>query len=62
VPRIIKHLPKMFPVARYPKGVPSPALAPRKGMIKDLLNNADLGGSLDEGTLKKAIDQYNKSL
>lgn len=58
VPLVIKIL-----AEKFPDGVPSPPEAPRKVMIGDLLDSAPaLGGKLDEGTLKKAIDRYNNSL
>jgi hypothetical protein len=63
VPLVIKLLAEKFPIAKYPNGVPSAPEAPRKAMIRDLLDSAPaLGGTLDEGTLKKAIDTYNESL
>ncbi len=63
VPLVIKLLAKKFPIAKYPKGVPPPPEAPRKAMITDLLKQAPaLGGKLDDGTLKIAIDRYNQSL
>jgi len=47
----------------YPKGVPSPPEAPRKAMIRHLLETTPaLGGKLDEQTLQKAIDYYNERL
>jgi hypothetical protein len=58
VPLVVKQLAIMFP-----EGVPDPSEAPRKGLIKDLQQKVPaLGGSLDDQTLKTAIEQYNNSL
>jgi len=55
-PRILKYLSEHFPA-----GVPEPGLYPRKTLQFEILKNDRLG-SLDEGTLKKAIEKYNASL
>jgi hypothetical protein len=55
VPRIIRHLAEL-----HPNGVPDPGLAPRKALIVELIRrDPTLGPTLDEATVKKAIDEYN---
>jgi hypothetical protein len=56
-PRILKYLSEHFPA-----GVPEPGLYPRKTLQFEILKNDPSLGSLDEGTLKKAIEKYNASL
>ena len=47
----------------YPQGVPEPALCVRQTLISRLLKtDPTLGPTLDEDTLKKAIDEYNGSI
>jgi hypothetical protein len=56
-PRIMEYL-----IEHYPGGVPDPAHSPRK-ILRAALLKWDHGlQPLDEGTLKKAIDEYNASL
>jgi hypothetical protein len=43
----------------YPKGIPNPAHCPRKTLKDKLLSWDPRLAPLDEGTLKKAIDNYN---
>jgi hypothetical protein len=55
VPRIIQHLGEL-----YPNSVPDPSGAPRKIMIHELiLRDPSLGPTLDEATLRKAVEEYN---
>ncbi len=55
-PRVIKWLVGEF----NGDAVPSPGLRPRKKLIKAALaENPDFGGSLDEATMKDAIEIYN---
>jgi hypothetical protein len=62
-PLIVKRLAELYPKENFPEGVPSPPEAPRKAMITQLLNStAALGGKLDDETLKKAIELYNRTL
>jgi len=57
-PRIIALLQQW-----YPQGVPEPALCVRQTLISRLLKaDPTLGPTLDEDTLKKAIDEYNGSI
>ena len=57
VPVLIEWLHKKY----EGKPVPDPSFAPRKTIRADALKeNPVLGNILDEGTLKKAIDEYNK--
>jgi hypothetical protein len=57
-PRIIALLQQW-----YPQGVPEPALCVRQTLISRLLKtDPTLGPTLDEETLKKAIDEYNGSI
>jgi hypothetical protein len=54
VPLIIKHLQEMFP-----ESVPDPAICPRKVLKDDLIKKDKKLVTLDDATLKRAIDQYN---
>jgi hypothetical protein len=56
-PRIIVYLAK-----NYPDGVPDPGIVPRKHLKKQILAWDLSLNPLDEGTLKRAIDQYNDDL
>jgi hypothetical protein len=56
-PLIIEHLKQLFP-----QGVPDPALCPRKALKADLLARDKRLGSLDDATLKSAIDAFNHSI
>jgi hypothetical protein len=56
-PRIIKLLTEM-----YPGGVPDPGHCPRKELKAKLLERDPSLDPLDEGTLKKAIEEYNGSM
>jgi hypothetical protein len=61
-----KSIVKSFLRIKFPAGVPSPAEAPRKDLlaeIKDKLSpNHPRFKTLDAGTLKTAIDEYNAEL
>jgi hypothetical protein len=52
VPLIIEHLQAM-----YPDGVPDPAHCPRKALKADLMAKHKRFASLDDATLKRAIDE-----
>jgi hypothetical protein len=54
VPRIMIHLEELFP-----KGVPVPALCPRKELQGSLVKKDKSLAPLDLATLKTAIDEYN---
>ena len=57
-PRIIALLQQW-----YPQGVPEPALCVRQTLISRLLKaDPTLGPTLDEDTLKTAIDEYNSGI
>jgi hypothetical protein len=56
-PRITKYL-----IEHFPGGVPEPGLSPRSTLIDEILKWDKTLKSLDEATLKKAIDTYNASL
>jgi hypothetical protein len=63
IPLVVLLLKQIFPIEKYPDGVPPPALAPRQTLIQHLLDSAPaLGKKLDEATLKKAIGIYNSRL
>jgi hypothetical protein len=52
--RILAQLREM-----HPNGVPDPELCPRKLLRQNLLERDKTLGSLDEATLKKAIEKHN---
>jgi hypothetical protein len=56
-PRILKYLSEHFP-----DGVPEPGLCPRHILKSDILEWDPRLGTLDEATLKKAIEKYNAGL
>lgn len=56
-PRIRQYL-----IEHYPEGVPDPAHRPRKALKKALIELDQSLSPLDDGTLKKAIDEHNASL
>ena len=58
-----KHLRiKEYLAEYYPEGVDGPAYVPRRGLQKKLIEWDQSLKPLDNGTLKKAIDEYNASL
>jgi len=58
-PRLLKHLAKMFPN----KCIPDPSDYPRKALKADLLKrDPRLGPTLDEATLKSAIEKHNDAI
>ena len=56
-PRIKRYLAEW-----HPKGVPDPAHCPRKALKGRLLEAEPGLKPLDEGTLKTAIDEYNREI
>jgi hypothetical protein len=55
VPLVIDYLKQM-----YPLGVPDPARCPRKDLLAVLRTKDKILSQLDDGTLKKAIEEYNR--
>jgi hypothetical protein len=53
---------KIYLAEHYPDGVPDPGIVPRKNLKNQILAWDTSLGPLDEGTLKRAIDQYNDDL
>jgi hypothetical protein len=61
--KLLKLLAEMFPAEMFPAGVPPPKLCQRKTLIAKLLErDPELGPTLDEATVKKAVDAFNASL
>jgi hypothetical protein len=56
-PRVIEYLREHFP-----DGVPPPGLCPRQSLISEILKSDKTLKSLDNATLKKAIDAYNSTV
>jgi hypothetical protein len=58
--RIGDFLAEFYPANQYPEGVPSPGKAPRKELKARILERDKSLAPLDEATLMKAIDAFNK--
>lgn len=61
-PLILGYLKEMFPVEKYPSGVPEAAYCPRKKLKAELIEKDKRLASLHDDTLREAINQYNASV
>ena len=61
-PLVLQFLKEKFPPSQYPNGFPDPAFAVRQDLLLELRELHPRLAQLDEATLDKAIEAYNREI